>query len=86
MQRFETGVRLLRGCYTILEDAEQKIEVLTGFDNEGNPRTAPFDATATVEQTEQKAGRRKRSKTSAKAQKKEPAQNGTEDDPDETLF
>lgn len=47
--RFEQGVGLLRSCYQILEQAEQRIEVLTGYDEAGQPRTAPFDATATLE-------------------------------------
>jgi exodeoxyribonuclease VII small subunit len=48
--RFEQGVGLLKSCYQILEQAEQRIEVLTGFDEAGQPRTTPFDATATIEQ------------------------------------
>lgn len=51
MRRFETGVGLLRTCYGILERAEQRIEILTGFDEQGRPELEPFDATATVEQT-----------------------------------
>jgi exodeoxyribonuclease VII small subunit len=50
MRRFETGVGLLRACYGILERAEQRIEILTGFDAQGRPQTAQFDATATVDQ------------------------------------
>jgi exodeoxyribonuclease VII small subunit len=49
LARFEEGVRLLRTCYVILEQAEQKIEILTGADAAGNPVTAPFDATATFD-------------------------------------
>ncbi len=45
--RFERGISLLRRCYQALERAEQKIELLTGFDRAGNPVTAPFDANAT---------------------------------------
>jgi exodeoxyribonuclease VII small subunit len=60
--RFEEGVRLLRTCYGILEKAEQRIEILTGADAEGNPITAPFDATATVDggiEGAKKPGRRR---------------------------
>lgn len=60
MRRFETGVTLLRNCYRILEEAERKIEILTGIDARGNPVLAPFDASATFEQTGQSAGRRRR--------------------------
>ncbi len=47
--RFERGISILRRCYQVLEQAEQKIELLTGFDREGNPVTAPFDGTATLD-------------------------------------
>jgi len=59
MRRFETGVTLLRNCYRILEEAERKIEILTGIDARGNPTTAAFDASATAEQRGQAAGRRR---------------------------
>jgi exodeoxyribonuclease VII small subunit len=58
MRRFEKGITLLRSCYTTLEQAEQKIQILTGLDANGNPQTAPFDATATIEQTKKSAGKR----------------------------
>lgn len=63
LARFEEGVRLLRHCYQFLEQAEQRIEILTGADAQGNPITAPFDATATFDTGEKngggKPGRRK---------------------------
>ncbi len=66
MRRFETGIALLRGCYRVLEEAEQKIEILTGTDAEGNPLTEPFDATATIKQPAgTPAGRRSRTKKGA---------------------
>ena len=62
LARFEDGIRLLRSCYRILEQAEQKIEILTGADALGNPVTEPFDASATFEGAEKpvkKPGRRR---------------------------
>jgi exodeoxyribonuclease VII small subunit len=62
LSRFEDGIRLLRSCYRILEEAEQKIEVLTGVDAAGNVVTEPFDAKATFEGGEKpakKPGRRR---------------------------
>lgn len=59
MQQFEVGVQLLRSCYQVLERAEQKIEILTGMDAQGNPQLAPFDASATASRQEQSAGRRR---------------------------
>lgn len=61
--RFEQGVGLLRRCHQTLERAEQKIELLTGFDSEGRPTMAPFDATATAQNQGQTAGRRSRKKS-----------------------
>lgn len=49
MQRFERGVALLRHCYRIIHQAEQKIELLTGFDTQGEPEVEEFDSTATLE-------------------------------------
>lgn len=60
LARFETGVGLLRHCYSVLESAEGKIAELTGFDAEGNPIEKPFDASATAGQGT--AGRRKAAK------------------------
>jgi exodeoxyribonuclease VII small subunit len=57
---FERGIALLRHCYRTLEQAEQKIEILSGFDQAGNPVTAPFDAAATLEAGQGTAGRRRK--------------------------
>ncbi|WP_237228076.1 exodeoxyribonuclease VII small subunit [Rubinisphaera sp. JC750] len=57
--QYEQGTSLLRRCYQILQTAEQKIELLTGMDAEGNPECEPFDGSATLQQREQTAGRRK---------------------------
>jgi exodeoxyribonuclease VII small subunit len=58
LSRFERGIGLLRHCYGVLDAAERKIALLTGFDSDGNPVTEPFDASATAEQGI--AGRRKK--------------------------
>jgi exodeoxyribonuclease VII small subunit len=57
---FERGISLLRHCYRTLEQAEQKIEILSGFDQAGNAVIAPFDAAATIETGQGGAGRRKK--------------------------
>lgn len=66
LARFEEGIRLLRNCYQILEQAEQKIEILTGQDAAGNPTTVPFDATATFESAEKPAKKPGRRRSAAK--------------------
>ena len=82
MQRFERGVALLRTCYAKLDQAEQKIEILIGMDEQGNPELAPFDATATADQTGKSAGRRSSAKKKSKSTSDE-----TDDDADgQSLF
>lgn len=50
MSQFERGISLLKNCYQVLEQAEQRIEILTGIGEDGSVTTEPFDATATVDQ------------------------------------
>ncbi len=59
MQQFETGIGLLRTCYQTLEQAEQKIELLTAVDEAGNLTTEPFDATATAQKKQKKSTAKK---------------------------
>jgi exodeoxyribonuclease VII small subunit len=66
LSRFEEGIRILRSCFRILEQAEQRIEILTGQDAAGNPLTAPFDATATFEGSEKPAKKPGRRRSAAK--------------------
>jgi exodeoxyribonuclease VII small subunit len=61
LARYEQGVSRLKHCYRLLQDAEQKIELLTGVDAEGNAITEPFRDEALS--LEQKAGTRRRRKT-----------------------
>jgi exodeoxyribonuclease VII small subunit len=67
MQKYEQGVVLLRQCYTMLETAEQRIELLTGVDAEGRAITAPFEHTDSATQAAQDQPRSRRRST-----KKEP--------------
>jgi len=62
LQRYEEGVKFLKFCHQRLKDAEQKIELLTGLDAEGNPVTVPFDdpASSLEEKQENRAKRRSR--------------------------
>ena|SRR5579884_1702364 len=49
LTRYEQGVGLLKRCYTHLRDAEQRILLLTGVDEEGQPVVQPFQHAATAE-------------------------------------
>ena len=48
LARYEEGVKLLKNCYAQLEEAERRIELLTGIDATGNAIVAPFDDTASL--------------------------------------
>jgi exodeoxyribonuclease VII small subunit len=61
LSRYEEGVRLLRQCYKLLENAERKIEALCEVDAAGNAKTVKFDDQATLsceEKPASGAGRR----------------------------
>ncbi|MEO1998556.1 MAG: exodeoxyribonuclease VII small subunit [Planctomycetaceae bacterium] len=47
LSRFEHGMSLLRSCYSRLNQAEQRVEILTSSDEE-NLTTAPFAASSTA--------------------------------------
>ncbi len=60
MEQFERGISLLRNCYKVLEQAEQRIEVLTSVAEDGTVETETFDASATFASsaaTESSSGR-----------------------------
>jgi exodeoxyribonuclease VII small subunit len=42
LARYEQGVGLLRTCYERLQNAEQKIQLLAGIDENGQPVLKPF--------------------------------------------
>ncbi len=44
LKLFEEGVKLSRECNTQLNDAEQKVKLLMGFDQSGAPITQDFIA------------------------------------------
>jgi exodeoxyribonuclease VII small subunit len=49
LAKYESGVGLLKGCYALLRQAEQRILLLTGEDAEGKPITQPFEHTSSAE-------------------------------------
>ena len=44
LKLFEEGVKLSRECGTQLNEAEQKVKLLLGIDDDGNPVTGEFAA------------------------------------------
>ena len=67
LQRYEQGVALLQSCYQLLENAERKIELLSGVDADGNPVVAPLDHESEASQVQ--AGSSQRVKTKRKGRK-----------------
>src|SRR5215468_173831 len=47
LARYERGVGLIKACYAQLRDAEQRILLVTGTDEEGKPVLQPFQHAAT---------------------------------------
>ena len=46
LARYERGAKLLHQCHEQLQQAERRIELLSGVDAEGNPVCTPLDDTA----------------------------------------
>jgi len=65
LARYEQGVELLRRCHALLENAERKIELLTGADAQGRPVSEPFNDEPSASLGE-KAAARSRRRTSAR--------------------
>ncbi|UUO08617.1 exodeoxyribonuclease VII small subunit [Blastopirellula sp. J2-11] len=60
LKLYEQGVGKLKSCYGLLQRAERKIEVLSGFNADGEPVTADFDEgeTTLAEKAESRTKRR----------------------------
>jgi exodeoxyribonuclease VII small subunit len=59
LARYEQGVGLLKHCYGLLQQAEQRIQTLTGETADGQPVTGPFQHAATGAEIQVVAGRKK---------------------------
>jgi exodeoxyribonuclease VII small subunit len=61
LERYERGVGLIKGCHARLRQAEQRILLLTGADDEGRPVLQPFqhEATAAVKAEPARRARQK---------------------------
>lgn len=70
LSRYEEGIRHLSQCQKILTSAERKIEVLSGFDADGNPVTQSFDdEVMTLEEKADTRSRRRTANPTAKRSK-----------------
>ncbi|MFM2095790.1 MAG: Exodeoxyribonuclease 7 small subunit [Planctomycetota bacterium] len=62
LARYEEGIRYLKQCHLGLEQAERRIELLTGVDAEGRPTVANFDDQQLSNEAKVEARSRRRSK------------------------
>jgi exodeoxyribonuclease VII small subunit len=60
---YERGIGLLKRCYGQLRQAEQRILLLTGVDEEGQPIVQPFEHSATAEPASTEVTKRRRKKS-----------------------
>jgi len=63
LARYEQGVKHLKACHGLLEQAARRIEILSGVDADGNPITEPLDDRE-HESLEEKAAARGRRRSS----------------------
>ena len=68
LEQYEAGVGHLKHCYAQLEQAERKIELLTGVDAQGEPIVEPFDDEALSLEEKAEARSRRRARDGATQQ------------------
>lgn len=78
LSQFEQGTRLLQACFRILEQAELRVQVLTGMNEAGDPELAPFDNDATAS-SETDTAEPKRRKKSTRGRVREQSDSGSEE-------
>ena len=61
LSRYEKGVGLLKGCYAQLQQAERRIQLLTGMTADGEPMLQSFETPAPGDDNEAKKRQRKAS-------------------------
>jgi exodeoxyribonuclease VII small subunit len=60
LAHYETGVKLLKHCYNQLSRAEQRILLVTGQDEQGQPVSQPFEHAATADTDKNDVKRRRK--------------------------
>ena len=61
LDQYEQGVKYLKQCYRLLEQAEKRVEILSGTNEDGTPQTEPFadsDAESLSEKADNRSQRR----------------------------
>ncbi|MEX0867008.1 MAG: exodeoxyribonuclease VII small subunit [Pirellulales bacterium] len=82
--QYEQGIQLLKQCHLQLEKAERRIELLSGFDAEGNPVTEAIEDESSLQRSERQAPKSRRPQAQ-KAPNRKSGQSADVDDGD-SLF
>jgi exodeoxyribonuclease VII small subunit len=61
LDAYEQGIKHLKQCHKLLEQAERRIELLSGVDASGNPIAEPFEEHFSDDLTEQASSRSRKS-------------------------
>lgn len=79
LRQYEHGIRHLATCFQLLEEAELRINQLTGFDAEGRPQTVEFESeqTSDLEQKARSRSRRRSATPRSESKPKKPAEKPT---------
>ena len=77
LQRYEDGVRYFKHCHEALQEAERRIEMLTGVDADDQPLTEPYAEEAMTLEEKQQARSQRRSR-----QRRPAPESAPEDDVD----
>jgi exodeoxyribonuclease VII small subunit len=65
--QYEKGIKNLKQCYHLLEQAERRVELLSKVDEHGQPVAQPFDEEGMSLQEKQESRSRRRSRPSRPA-------------------
>ena len=60
LENYERGIQHLKRCYALLDEAEQKIELLSGVNERGEAITEAFESTAEAGSDTKATTRRRR--------------------------
>ena len=80
LELYERGIKTLKDCHEALSTAERRIELVTGVDAAGNPKTESFDEGDLT--LEEKRSKRSRRRSGAKAAESAENEGSAEDDGD----
>ncbi len=69
LEQYSSAVQLIKTCHQRLESAEQRIELLSGMDSQGNPITEPWQDSLAEEEEPSAKRKPRRPKRSSPAKR-----------------